>query len=92
MILVVKILVKNFAEIDSGHKILKASKPRELNFETKFENLVFLVLMNDPFSVRGKKENTENLNVSHMREHLPEEQVSANNLKKNMKSPPVETI
>ena len=35
---------QKFAKIDSCHNILKARKPQELSFETKFENLVDPVL------------------------------------------------
>ena len=104
MIVVVKILVKNIAKI-GGHHVnwilkqnLKSSSPVWPNnftaqqFDLKYEIwTIHAELMNYAFSVKGKKENTENLNVSQMRKQLTEEHVSANNLKKNMKSSPVET-
>ena len=99
MIAVEKILVKNIAKI-GGHHVnwilkqnLKSSSPvwpinfTAQQFDLKYEIwMIHAELMNYSFSVKGKKENTENLNVSQM----TEEHVSANNLMKNMKSSPMQ--
>ena len=103
MIVAVKILVKNIAK-NGGHHVnwilkqnLKSSSPVRPNnftaqqFDLKYEIwTIHAELMNYAFSVKGKKENTENLNVSQMRKQLTEEHVSANNLKKNVKSSPLQ--